>query len=410
MAYMRDASGRRLDEFAIRPGTRTNRTVLLGDSFWERNGGPRLAPTGLVTWDAKGPFVWCNYLLGQPFRVVKNAGVGGQQMSAYLARVPADVDAYAPDWVIGTGGVNDIGQGRTATQVIADLTALFDYLITERGYRVTWNTITPVTSWSATQFTHQFAVNHWLRTQAPSLWPSLIVIDVLREVYDVTTAAIPVAWRSDATHLNAAGAFRYGRAMANALRAFVPNSFVCLETVNGSSTPNLLANGRFANPSSGVASGWTGTGGSAVHSQVARTDEPAGFWQRMEITAEGWATLAVANIVLDPAKVTPGTDYLQLAVECQVSGLLAAPTALTQRFNARVQLYNASSVLLTQMDGAYSDGGYDNPLITSAHGVLMTPEFPVPATATKATVSLTAIGTGRFEWDKATLAKVYDPE
>lgn len=408
MAYMKDATGRRLDGFAIRPGWAPNRAVLLGDSFWEQNGGPR-KNAGLVTFDAKGPVIWANFLLGQAFRIVKNVGVGGQRMQDFAARVPADVDAYSPNWVIGTGGVNDIGQGRTTAQIIADFTALFNLLITARGYRVSWNTITYVTDWTNAQNRVQTEVNHWLRTEAPSLWPNLVVCDVAAAVDDPSLGYVS-DWRSDSTHPAAGGAFRIGRAMAAALRPFAPTAPPILESRNGSNSMNLITNARFNNPASGVGAGWSGGGTNAVHSQVARTDGVPGVWQRMTITSEGAATLTLGNVAIDTAKVTPGVDVVRLAVEVNVAGLLAAPTALTQRFNARVQFYDASNALLKQMDGAYADGSYKALYVTDpGRGILATPEFLIPATATKWTVSLSAVGTGVFDWDRPTLAKVVTP-
>lgn len=379
------------------------RAVLLGDSFWEQNGGPR-KNAGLTTFDAKGPVVWCNFFLGQAFDVVKNCGVGGQQMSAFLSRVTTDVDAYDPDWVIGTGGVNDVSQSKTAAQTIAAFTQLFNYLIFEKHYKVSWNTITHPTSWDSTQHATAEVVNNWLLL-APSSWPNLVICDVLSSVYSPTDSSIPSKYRIDATHPNAAGAARIGKVMANALRPFVsPVSVV--QSNNFATGLNMLDNGRFINPTSGLGGYWTtGTMTNATPSQVARTDIE-GSWQRVTVTSDGSFNITRNAVALDLTKITPGIDSIRLAVECKVSGLSASPPSKNQRFNARLQLYDSGNQLLSDYSAIYADGNYDNHLLTDiSQGVLATPRIPVLASATKFSISLTGSGTGVYDWDRATVVR-----
>lgn len=375
--------------------------VLLGDSFMAFNGGPVSGSLG--SWDSKGIVAWANYYLGQRLSILYNAGVGGQQMNAYLARVPTDVDAYKPTWVIGCGGINDISAGRTTAQMIADYTALFNYLINTKGYRVSWNTVTSVTTWTNAQLTTMTEVNMWLRA-APSIWPNLVIADVYDWFFD-PTQGIPAAWRVDTTHPNPAGAVRMGKAIANALAPHIPAVSPLDVSGTASSTSNICTNGRFINPASGLGSGWSISGTTtATISQVARTDRPAGSWQRMVVP--NGTSCAITRTDTIGTKATPGVDKIRLAVELNATNQETAPATQTQRVRARLQILDASSTILGDWDALYSDSGYSNHLYELGQGVLATPHIPLPATANKVAIFLYAFGGGTYDWDKVTVFRV----
>lgn len=390
-------------KYAMKAALPQNTAVLLGDSFQEFGGGPK-DPAAPTSWDAKGIFAWCNYYLGQRLKVVKQSGVGGEQMSAFLARVPADVDAYSPGWVIGMGGLNDITQGRTTAQIIADFTTLFNYLIATKGYRVSWNTITVVSGWTNPQYKICSEVNRWL-SQAPQTWPGLVVPDALSAVLDPATGSIPATYRVDATHLNPAGAARVGKVMADAIAPILPPVAI-LESQNGTSgSSNLISNGRFQNPASGLAANWAWLGTPTVTaSVVARTDIP-GQWQRAVFTGTNGGTFR-ATIPVAGTAVVPGTSKVRFAVESRVANLDPAPANDSQRWGIRLDFYNASSVLLSGIASLHSDGSYDNVLISGASGILATPDFVVPATTATIYASIRMNGGGDYDWDRATLTIV----
>lgn len=86
--------------------------ICFGDSITEGNG------------PIPGYFALASVLSGQQLRLVRNAGIGGNTTAQMLARVQADVVAYAPAYCIVLGGTNDSSVAVSVTQ--ANLTAIYD--------------------------------------------------------------------------------------------------------------------------------------------------------------------------------------------------------------------------------------------------------------------------------------------
>jgi hypothetical protein len=314
----------------------------------------------------------------------------GRQISARTAVLLGD------SFMAFNGGPTSSGLGSWDSKGIAA------WMINAKGYRVLWNTVTTVTTWTNAQLTTMTEVNMWLRT-APSLWPNLVIADVYDAFFD-PAQGIPAAWRVDTTHPNPAGAVRMGKAMADALRPHIPATSPLDVSGTASSTANICTNGRFINPASGLGSGWAISGTTtAALSQVARSDRP-GSWQRMAVPAGASCTITRTDTI--GTKATPGADKIRLAVELNATGQETAPAAQTQRVRARLQILDAGNAVLSDWDAIYSDSGYANHLYELGQGVLATPHIPLPATANKVAIFLYAYGGGTYDWDKCTVFRV----
>ena len=98
--------------------------VLLGDSLTAKNG----STTSTYYTYSSGFFTWANALTGHKFKILKNAGIGGQTSTQILARVDADVIALAPKYCMFLCGMNDgVTDTNTAT-LKANIIAIYDKL------------------------------------------------------------------------------------------------------------------------------------------------------------------------------------------------------------------------------------------------------------------------------------------
>lgn len=138
-----------------------------------------------------------------PFRVVNNAGVGGNQINQMVARLGTDVTPYAPTYCMVEGGGNDVRNGRSAATIEGDFTTLFTNL-RAAGIEPIASTVLPNTTPSAPEQAVYIAVNNWLRSyclaQGIALcdWSDAMCTDVDGTVLDS-------ALTGDGVHPNNAG-------------------------------------------------------------------------------------------------------------------------------------------------------------------------------------------------------------
>ena len=236
--------------------------IIFGDSITAQNGfdGPESIVTTGFPVSSRGYFAWANAYLGQRFRWVRNAGIGGNTTTQMLARVQSDVLAYTSDWVIVCGGANDVTNDVPTATIMDNLTAILDALRAD-GRRVLLTTVPPSTNVNtAPRQAVIHAVNDWIRA-LPTSRPDVVVADVWRATVDPATGFPAAGNAIDAVHPSEAGASRMGRAIAAALDGVVAPRPAPLVTVTD--PRNVIANPDFA--SSGT--GWVvaGSGVSVVY-------------------------------------------------------------------------------------------------------------------------------------------------
>lgn len=162
-----------------------------------------------------------NVQAGSPLSLIRNAGVGGNTTADMLARIDNDVLAYNPDWVISGGGGNDVTRGRTSTQIIDDLEAIYaEYVAANVAFIA--KTITPsIHMDTANEQATIVAVNSWVRSTAVSLGAAAVV-DMNAVMREGSSEHDPIdSLVSDGVHQNAAGA----QVMADALQTVLEALF-----------------------------------------------------------------------------------------------------------------------------------------------------------------------------------------
>jgi lysophospholipase L1-like esterase len=96
---------------------------------------------------------------------VLNCGVNGERSDEVERRFARDVIAQSPAVVVIIAGVNDVYQGREATEVVTHLRSMYE-LARAAGIGVVAGTIVPYNSATARQNDQMHAVNAWIAAEA----------------------------------------------------------------------------------------------------------------------------------------------------------------------------------------------------------------------------------------------------
>ena len=96
---------------------------------------------------------------------VFNCGVNGERSDQIAARFDRDVLAHRPAVVTVIAGVNDVYQGRPASDVTRQLAVMYDRA-SKAGIAVVAGTIVPYNTATADQNARMHAINDWIKQQA----------------------------------------------------------------------------------------------------------------------------------------------------------------------------------------------------------------------------------------------------
>ena len=158
---------------------------------------------------------------------LKAQGVGGDTSAQVRARLERDVIDRdpRPDTCIVVAGVNDIQAGTPASEIRANLEAMYRALL-DAGMQPVALTIYPFgnhPSWTRGGEAIRQEVRGWMRTGLPTRLPAVEVVDVEDVIADLADRDRPTirAEYEDGTglHLNAAGAAAVARAMVERSRS-----------------------------------------------------------------------------------------------------------------------------------------------------------------------------------------------
>jgi lysophospholipase L1-like esterase len=397
---------------AAQPKPVGNTVVLLGDSITKQgtsNAGANDPDDGTYSYSFNniGYFGWLQTLMGHRFRLLRNAGVSGERTDQILLRVDSGVHAYNPAWCIVLAGTNDIIQSVPEATLKTNLGAIYDALLA-KGVRVVACTI-PANNTATTTAQKQamHGANGFIRDYVRS-HPGMVLVDWHAATADPSTGLPATSTSVDGTHPSCYGAWRLATVMSNALTPLVPPS---LSMLGSNSDPyNLLTNGRFQGSGGSLSAGMTGvlaaswntqwltTAGTAVLSQVPRTDGILGSWQQIQLTGAGTFAMYQQANPLSVWGLSPG-DKVQLEIEFDADADWSGIT----RFGTDVSWFNGGS-------------GYGDTLLNSdatwatvnpRKGVLRTPVTIIPPTAARAQVYVRFYGTaGTVRFDRARLVKV----
>lgn len=213
--------------------------VLLGDSLIAKNS----SQNGNYTYSS-GFFTWANAMTGQKFKVLKNAGVGGQTSTQILNRVDIDVIPLAPTHCIFICGMNDGVTDVDTGTLKANIVAIYNKLNTAGIYSfILTNTTTlnyPAKNAQALQ------INSWMFTYFKDK-QNVAVIDINAPLIDSfsITGLIKNKVVSDNLHPSANGGCIGGVPIANILKKYSQKVFLpvsALDTKKYSVTSNNLIN------------------------------------------------------------------------------------------------------------------------------------------------------------------------
>ena len=297
---------------AVLASTRPATVIALGTSItnqgsFNTSGGVNQFQNGT---DDVGYLSHAIVRLNHSLRVLRNAGISGNNSGQMLARLQADVLDYAPGWVIvETGAPNDIGVGMTLAQSIANHKAIYD-AIEATGARVVATTPMPYGLNDASNSTgrRQFisGLRRWIVKYAQErghvladFYPALVREDGTGLWRGTGWSDGTNATQSDGIHPKPPAAALAGKILADALRPHIADRKSLWLPGGNVDAWNLLANGMMtgtggttkpAGVTGDLATSWAaygaaGSGGVGTLSKVARTDGVNGEWQQYTATA-----------------------------------------------------------------------------------------------------------------------------
>jgi lysophospholipase L1-like esterase len=359
--------------------THANEIVIFGDSITELCGQH---PTD------RGYFNWTQAILSHPFKLLYNAGVGGNSTTQMLARVATDVTAYSPDWVLVMGGINDVASGVSAATIYTNLTTMYETFY-NLGYHVIGCTLLPSSSFDTAAERLVFTtVNTNLRAYAAAhtwLWFADI-----QPLYDDGNSNPLATYTADGVHPSALGAAVIGQKFATLLDPWA--SFMTNDTtlaVDNSTTNRLYYGtcnplmtpgtaGTVTSPATGTApTGWQVQSGGAW-SIVARTDGLPGAWA--QVVADGSNLNNILSMFDITAGVSPGI-VVRAQCEFETTNNWTSP----EQFELNVQAIDSGSTVLgsARALGHSTGGGSGSVIINPGSGVLRTADLTLPANTAK---------------------------
>jgi lysophospholipase L1-like esterase len=375
-----------LNDTYVMPATlvRPSTWACIGDSISTR-GIPALNGTGgydeyRSTWQG-----WANLNLGQRLGTPTIFAVSGKQAFEVLSEQLPQVLAMNPKpaWCHVLVGTNDLNNGRTDVQIIADLTAIYTGLISA-GIRPIAGTILPRTGLTGTKIDYHHKVNAWLRRYCPT--KGIVLIDYFTPLTNVDGTP-KTGVHVDGLHPTVYGAGLMGTAFAKSMSPLLP-VLDRLPASNAESPKACLVSNPLMAGTAGVkydaggtgtmADSWTlrsGDGGAytAVASKVARTDGIPGEWQQIAVSA---GQAQVYQAVTDTSRWITG-DIVFGLIEFEADANISTATS----FNATViQLPSGpnSSVFNASFPADNYAGGWAIP----TKGIIRTPPVTIAGTTT----------------------------
>ena len=220
-------------------------TVFLGDSQMAYQ--TETVPIPFYTKIA-GFFHWANALSGAQWRLIRNAGVGGNNTKQCLDRIDTEVIPYAPTACDVCIGTNDIAPGASITnlpqaETLANIAAIYDKL-RGAGIWVRAYSVLPRAGFDAAMAARALAINDFIK----SYWSSHSggeYVDIFSGIVDYasTTCAPKAGLLLDGTHCGNVGAFTIGQLIAPYLRSsrWVSNSILPCSVAQDYAVNNAVA-------------------------------------------------------------------------------------------------------------------------------------------------------------------------
>jgi lysophospholipase L1-like esterase len=295
--------------------------VVAGDSLTQGNSS---SSAGMWSWGtsyAEGALM----MAGPRFRLLANAGISGNTAAQLLARLDADVLAYAPDLCPLLIGTNDITSGMSDSAITSMMNTIEQIVL-----RLLRAGIMPVI---ATPPPNDGAIAEAKKIQwfyyALAQYYGLPLIDMFRALVDPADGSWATGLNVDSKHPNAAGIAVMQSAAAAVLtnleKSACPPYLAAVSETSANGFANAVMNGAFANAAaSPTPDGWTVVTTGATQTLVSAPQPYTGNTVRYDKTAaSSQNALQAASITSAGAGFAVG-DVLDINVRLKTSGLTPA--------------------------------------------------------------------------------------
>jgi len=278
--------------------------IPLGDSRVAQ--GQADASVSSVQDQARGWHVHLQTMLNGRLRQIRNAGTSGDTSALMLARVQADVIAYAPGWCFLEGPINDIINGVALATIQSNVKAIYG-ACTAAGIKFATGTISAWVNVNTGALRAAHAeYNRWVKA-----WCMANGIPCADE-YSATalaTTGLPTTntYYDTPGHFSDLGAAMVARAWYNVLNPVIPqNDFL---TSMPYDYDNLVYNGAGGwTVGASLPTGWSdasSSAGSPTNSTVARADYVQGsLMQTVGTAAAQGAIIGVSRTAKDDISTT----------------------------------------------------------------------------------------------------------
>lgn len=362
---------------------------------------------GGVNTAARGVFRVLNSLLGNYFEFINLAGVGGERLDQIQARFTSDVLAYNPAYVGIIGGENDISADRTAAQMFASTKIMIDLAIdqgciplvlpcqaTEAGWGAVSaaSVIARIKEWSL----YNRALLNYSMQKSGWIYLSKAFDGITDQSFTTSVGeyapAILPAYSFDTGHANESGALRIAKdihGQINGLFAF-PDMLPRHDKDKGAGCHNPMQKITGTDNAAGILDatvtgtipqGWyavrSGTTGTSVASQVARTDVAGAFWNQFVCTGYGTgtklstremgSTLWVYDYHLLPDYDLAVGDIVEFYFEVKISGVSdgAGGNGELNGLQAIVYILDSSTSVVSTLTANVNSGSTSKVLVAS---------------------------------------------
>jgi|GEM_PF-3389727 len=268
--------------------------------------------------------VWAtHFALATGMRLVRNAGIGGNNTTQMLARFDTDVLAYDSDFVFIMAGTNDtLDGGNLPTVTAANITAMVAK-IRDANRIPLLLTIppagTPLSPATATVLLKIATINGWIRRFARE--QRIDLVDIYQAMTDSATGAWSAAdMTSDGTHPTTKASKLMGQYAATKFGQRFAAADPSLLVYN-SEPLNLVSNGCFLSMSGWVNYG--GTGGSFTDTTPSDPGNVVGNWLQIVRTSPGDLRVHAEKTILPSVSTFQIGDVIEVAFRVSTANMEA---------------------------------------------------------------------------------------
>lgn len=292
-------------------------------------------------------------LLNQRPRNAGNYGIGGQTIATLSPVLEANVLSRNPGMVLVQMATNDLGNGRTAAQIVPDYAAEIARM-RNRGIEPIVSAVPP-RSGTAAITREGMRLNAALRSFAAR--EGLIFVNPWKDMRDPSTNAWFTGLSDDGIHPNWTGCKQAAANVAAQLGAFLlPGGVYLADAGDATYDVSLIADADFKGAAtSGRSNAWTvsQSGGTVTFSQSADGSTPRN-WQKVSVSSA--PTSFSISQAINSANWSVG-DELELSVRMRASGYVQATDL--GRFYVRLDFtggVQTTAYLYSQLPADFAEG------------------------------------------------------